>query len=359
MVVNRLVRGARVKSSLETRDARHSRMHRLTHVPFIANSASEREAIALQWRCYAPLVAEYTSYTPIVRNSNSDPPKRTHYCYYDGEPFDGEPVYLPYDVKRMPYVVYVGGPAFCSYACAKRQLMERQSARATALLLEALAHVSRHYKPEPVPYDDAAGALVRSQRWAPIVPAPSKCMLTKYGGSMTIEQFRAAEATITNVRLPPCVAVGQQCVETVDVGRRKTRYSTESCASTRARLADGPALDAAAAPVVQRRRAPGTDSMAPPPTASSLKELNAAAGVAALGYGGARDVRRMMGIARPTASAMPPPPPASVDQLTAAARVRLSTSRPIGGGTAKRKAGATVKTIDETLTSSIKQESSV
>lgn len=327
-------------------------MHRLTHVAHAAHSQAERDGVALQHDSFAAERAVYTTFAPVVVwdldtddggarvTPASLPPSTDLCCYHDGEPFDTVPVYAPISVRRAPLLIRIGGPPYCSFACAKRALMERHGADAFQLI-EALHHVARHaYGAGALcgaaidPHADDLDALRRamSARFVfRIVPAPPRAALKKYNArGMTIDEFRARSRLdphlVMNVLAPPCVAYGRQCLETVDVRKRKAAAAEPAAepppCPAHAAFDMGPSVRRAV--TVQRRPATSLFGVAAAPPMPALYELNGAAGAAALGYRSSAAAQRAMGlIAAAPHGGMPPPPPPSARQM---ARVSSSSS---------------------------------
>ena len=104
-------------------------------------------------------------------------PKKTHiHCYYDTFPFDTPPVPLPnhYDETTDTYVCDVG--IFCSGECAKSYLIHNPRHN-NAIRLMLLDQILRRMFPN-IPET--------------IHEAPPISMLQRFGGTLTIEEFRQA-----------------------------------------------------------------------------------------------------------------------------------------------------------------------
>lgn len=327
--------------------------HRLSGVAgMVAQTPSERENVALQYANVDRRRAAYTAFTPIATLPTVKPFNEPHLvladhtdatdvvgvparwtrhnadnlcCFLDGEPFDGVPIYAPVRVRRAPYAIYVGGPPYCSWACAERDIISRYDVHHRHQLIEALRLIRRRYFGERSPY----------------TPAPPRQALKKYNPrGMTIEQFRAASSlpVTSDVRRvpavpydehaeqrkrkaqpppPPVVRHASECIETVDHAANK-RVRLQDAATTKPQHQQPPLPSNVITPRANRRTAasaaaPSSSSssatLPPPPpvtAAVSLHQLSGAAGASALGYTTAyktQQLRRIMGI-----KAAPPPP---------------------------------------------------
>lgn len=118
-------------------------------------------------------------------------------CWHCSHPFEGQPVPLPvtYDARRKEWQ-FEG--CFCSWACAKSYNHEHNGYRAP-LVGQLLTHLRLC----------VTGTLTRT------VTAPPWRCLRAFGGSMTIESFRAASeaGTLVDVLPPNMVPVERIVVE--------------------------------------------------------------------------------------------------------------------------------------------------
>jgi MYM-type Zinc finger with FCS sequence motif len=118
-------------------------------------------------------------------------------CWYCVHPFEGSPISLPtkYDDKRR--VFYVFG-VFCTWGCAKKFNMERDSVTRTncATLLSLLRHRL------------LAGSKSLDHRKYSIVTAPHRNRLRCFGGDLTIDQFRSGLQALERAQATGPVAFG-------------------------------------------------------------------------------------------------------------------------------------------------------
>lgn len=109
------------------------------------------------------------------------------WCWHCCHPFSSTPVYIPksYDTRNTTFAVYGN---FCSFACAKGYLIERNP-HDTGRMMNLLKDIAiRVYKQDA----DA------------IVPAPSRMTLKVFGGTLSIDEFRKMDAQMF-VDTPPFI----------------------------------------------------------------------------------------------------------------------------------------------------------
>ena len=108
-------------------------------------------------------------------------------CFWCCHAFEGQPVGLP--LRHAANVFYVWG-CFCSLECAlalnrheRRGFPAAESTNLLQLLTQAVG------------------------RLEPLRPAPDRCLLSMFGGPLSIQEFRALAPRVINVHLPPMMAV--------------------------------------------------------------------------------------------------------------------------------------------------------
>ena len=107
-------------------------------------------------------------------NVNEYPSSTTVWCHHCAHPFEGVPVMLPMTRCVISKRFECHG-TFCSFNCAKRQALDMNQPRS----LQMCALVSQFYK------------IVTGVRER-VVAAPPRIALKAFGGTMTIEEFRAS-----------------------------------------------------------------------------------------------------------------------------------------------------------------------
>ena len=124
--------------------------------------------------------------------------KVVQHCWWDTQPFDEDPLCIPYDYQSIRDIgkstkhVFKGPGGFCSIFCLWAYLMEEQrkqhslrdSRLETAIQLAKLAFHAM-YEPDIV-----------------LKAAPDWRLIDIYGGPLTISQFRKASYDKTYTRLP-------------------------------------------------------------------------------------------------------------------------------------------------------------
>lgn len=99
-------------------------------------------------------------------------------CFHDTEPFEGTPVFLP-ETYHPTQGVYEGFGVFCSPACAKAFLVDRPSYKKSQVMLHMNAMLREIFGITD-----------------PIVQAPSRFSLKKFGGPYSIDEFRNKSKSI-------------------------------------------------------------------------------------------------------------------------------------------------------------------
>ena len=127
----------------------------------------------------------------------TDWPQRTDtWCWWCCHPFDGSPLPLPFKYDSRRDVFHVMG-TFCSWACMKAY----NSDSASYLKNVTATNITLFHK-------RCTGRL------AGVHPAPPRITLKVFGGTMTIDEFRAASAHDSTYRLlPPRMILHSQAVE--------------------------------------------------------------------------------------------------------------------------------------------------
>jgi len=114
-------------------------------------------------------------------------------CDHCCHPFDTQavPVATHYDAKLDVFTVH---GYFCSFACGKAHLLQT-STNPTHATVNTLFRKR------------CVGGI------KPCLPAPPRCCLKKFGGTMSIEEFRAASDNACYVTLPPKMVTHHIVVE--------------------------------------------------------------------------------------------------------------------------------------------------
>lgn len=113
-------------------------------------------------------------------NVNEYPSSTTVWCHHCAHPFEGVPVMLP-TMRCVVSKRFECHGTFCSFNCAKRRALDMNQPRS----VEMCALVSQFYK---------AVTGVRER----VIAAPPRIALKAFGGTMSIEEFRASF-----LQLPP------------------------------------------------------------------------------------------------------------------------------------------------------------
>lgn len=117
------------------------------------------------------------------------------YCWHCCHPFDGDGIPMPvtYDSRRD---VWKTEGTFCSFACAKAWNWDLGSGYRSAIRGELLTLFRKR----------TTGSFGR------IVPAPPRSCLAVFGGTMTIDEFRAKSVSGIVVRRLPEKMVPLECI---------------------------------------------------------------------------------------------------------------------------------------------------
>lgn len=155
----------------------------------------------------------------ILRGFEDAWPQRTNvHCWHCAHGFDTPPIGIPvHKPDGAPYELY---GVFCSFGCMKTFNATRpchERAVSGQLIHEMLR--------------DVYGVI------DVVGKAPPKQMLTKFGGSMTIEEFRQSSATKTiNIITPPLMAVKTFYEEIPTVSKTAAFQNSKTFANTSAPL---------------------------------------------------------------------------------------------------------------------------
>ena len=140
---------------------------------------------------------------PCVQQ-HADWPRRTDvWCWHCCHPFDTSPLPMPikYDERRDAFVVT---GTFCSWSCMKTYNSESANYLKNVISMLIRMFIKR-----------CTGST------APVRPAPPRVKLRAFGGSMGIEEFRAASSSGPHFRvLPPKMIVYEPYVEQQDLAPR-------------------------------------------------------------------------------------------------------------------------------------------
>lgn len=129
-------------------------------------------------------------------------PTSDYYCWYCCHPFFTVPIYIPVSRDPRTLVFHLSGN-FCSWNCAKAYQFYREgfSEKGVASYLPVFAFITSHrprYCSVPVnrkhPYDCPCIQLFHG-----IKLPPRKEMITTFGGSLTIQEFRQGFMTIDSI----------------------------------------------------------------------------------------------------------------------------------------------------------------
>ena len=108
-------------------------------------------------------------------------------CWHCTEPFDGSPIGIPLQIKADGRVVCDGN--FCSYSCALTHIFDSGSSHREFRTKQLLTQVAR----------ELHGIV-------DIVPAPPRLSLRKFGGPLSVDEFRQAATLHKLVVNPPFVS---------------------------------------------------------------------------------------------------------------------------------------------------------
>lgn len=149
---------------------------------FISNDCVVREVNCIQYGVQGAVLAATHATNTIDWSQPNDLD-----CWHCCHPFDTPPVPLPheYDARHNTLSVYGN---FCSFACAKAYQNEYHTFDAGRKLLLLHQMARAHY----------------GQDLGSVVAAPPRIALARFGGCMSIEEFRKA-ATQVRVHAPPFV----------------------------------------------------------------------------------------------------------------------------------------------------------
>ena len=132
----------------------------------------------------------------------SDWPKSCSWsCWWCTEPFSTIPIPCPYDYDSMRRHYKVTG-VFCSFNCCKAYYLDM--------------HVKRYPRLESLVTSMAKEIFKLPSTAFPIYAAPPRQSLKKFGGFMTIEEFRAESKIAINVIERPNVFTYRMLVETIE-----------------------------------------------------------------------------------------------------------------------------------------------
>lgn len=152
--------------------------------PTVLNCATKIFGIASEYHVH-----------PVINGSQQPVPLKTDlWCYHDGHPFDTPPI--------------VDEQVYCSWSCRKAYLKEHPSAHSTHMLqtLPMKAHKQ----------SGISGG---------ICAAPPKCALNRFGGPMTIEEFRKVAITGECLVVPvPSYRITETAL--VEIRRPQTQQET-------------------------------------------------------------------------------------------------------------------------------------
>ncbi len=103
------------------------------------------------------------------------PQEARGHCFWDGEPFQGVPILCPTGGQNRGRITLDRTKEFCTFSCARAYLMDSKKMN----MIDSLVLLAKKY----------FGIQQRINR------APPREALTKYGGYMDIDTFRAKSAT--------------------------------------------------------------------------------------------------------------------------------------------------------------------
>lgn len=135
--------------------------------------------------------SRYTLSRLSSRGSQEPWPSSTSVCcWHCTEPFECQPIGIPSDILTDTGQIVCDGN-FCSYSCALTWLFSSGSTHREYQAKQLLTQVARE-----------------QHGVSKIVPAPPMLALAKFGGPMSIEQFRSTQTTHAIVVSPPFVCQG-------------------------------------------------------------------------------------------------------------------------------------------------------
>ena len=145
---------------------------------------------------------------PCLQRHGDWPTRTDAWCWHCCHPFDTTPLPMPikYD-ERLDVFVVTG--TFCSWAC-----MKTYNSESANYLKNVISMLVRMFAKR------CTGCA------APVRPAPPRVKLRVFGGSMGIEEFRAASASGSNTAfrvLPPKMIVYESTIEQQDLAPRARR----------------------------------------------------------------------------------------------------------------------------------------
>lgn len=149
----------------------------------------------------------------FVENESIDWPERTDtLCWHCCHPFDTQPLPMPYAYDDRRDIFHVKG-CFCSWACIKTYNSSDSSylKHARAMLITLFRKRST----------GVLGRLVDGKLVDHIVPAPPREMLRAFGGTLTIEEFRATSDDGKIYRfMPPNLVLHDPLLEKIGVSAK-------------------------------------------------------------------------------------------------------------------------------------------
>jgi hypothetical protein len=104
-------------------------------------------------------------------------------CFWDTEPIEGVPMYIPHRLDRRSDIYYCQARPFCSLQCILAYINEHRSARSNPMVQSWIQDIARSK------YDN--GWRDHYKR------APPREMLKKFGGRLSIGQFRGSVKVYT------------------------------------------------------------------------------------------------------------------------------------------------------------------
>lgn len=139
-------------------------------------------------------------YFEILKDFHGTYPSETDIsCWWDCHPFDSHPIGVPikYDDKKDIFKVF---GCFCSFNCMYAYVLNNYK--------EKIYRADINFMYKKVTGDDSFGMVSDK-----ISPAPDKAILKKFGGCLTIEQFRNSfqSGVKFNIMFSPLVPVGMYC----------------------------------------------------------------------------------------------------------------------------------------------------
>ena len=130
----------------------------------------------------------YYDKLPLTFDNVDNWPVRTNLCCaYDGDPFDSVPVFIPLVIRMDETMQPLG--CFCDYPCAVAYIINRCNYDQEKKE-ELMENICKLYK------------LINMNKVEYILPAGDLLEINKYGGDMTIEQWREKQKKNIITNLP-------------------------------------------------------------------------------------------------------------------------------------------------------------